>query len=166
MGAQKEIREKNRIYMHDTMQLRVYCKKMSHFYGFMFIHNSLLLFRWSQKSSICTLKWAEVLILFFFYVNTFMLRVHVFFMTIAQTNLYRRIWQKKIQIISILFSILQPSITHYDHWHGCVGGVCCTMYNLALRITWLRFKQVDKIITENRNLIKFKWKKMRWYAIR
>ena len=78
-----------------------FCEELSHFYGFIFIYNSLF-FRWSQKSSICTLNWAEVLILFF--ANTFTLWVHTFF--VCDYRKAHGLWVYDnvfLQIISIIF---------------------------------------------------------------
>lgn len=102
-------------------------KNVTHFYGFIFNINNSLIFRWNQKSSICLLKWAEVLILF---ANTFTLcaYAYVFSVTIVQPTIF----ENMTTIFSVpnhsdcISLISQTSILDYDRWRSyvllCYGG--------------------------------------------
>lgn len=114
MGTQKEVREKNRIYMHDAMQLRVSWEKMSHFYGFIFILK-FIIFPLKPKviNLICTLKWAEVLI---FYLLTLLRCRYMCFSWLSHNLRSWNLWQYcfffffKLFRLLLLVLILQTSI--------------------------------------------------------
>lgn len=138
--TKKEVHETCIAFVCKTHWHYVFLAKKCHtFLWLHFSQNNSLVFRWRQKSSICTLEWAEVLILF---VNTLTLcAMCIAFMCsswLSYNPRSRKIWQhffSPFQIIPIVFLLLLISRTSIFRLRSLTSSmcVCCVM------LSWVGF---------------------------